>query len=51
MTLKAHYVLLLRKSKHRTYVLSKEQDQGAENHKVEVTLKTNYVLLLRKSKT
>ena len=49
--MKTHYVLLLRKSKNITYVLSKKQEQGAENHKVEVTLKTNYVLLLRKSKT
>ena len=42
LPLRTHYVLLSRKSKHKTYVLSKQQGQRAKNHKV---LSENYCVM------
>ena len=43
LPLRTHYVLLSRKSKHKTYVLSKQQGQRAKNHKV---LSENYCVMV-----
>ena len=42
LLLRTHYVLISRKSKHKTYVLSKQQGQRAKNHKV---LSENYCVM------